>query len=199
MQDAPGAGDGADTPRERILQAAARLFAEHGFHATGMKELERETGLGRSSLYYQFSSKEEILFEILTRYLRALIAYGNGLLAEPMTAEERLRALSRRVMETIAHHRPELTVCFREQHAIGAERHEAVQALHRDYEAVWAAVLQRGVDDGSFRRGGPFTVKALLGLHHYSYLWLRPDGSRTPREIADEFVDLVLDGLASGD
>jgi TetR/AcrR family transcriptional regulator, cholesterol catabolism regulator len=41
-------------------------------------------------------------------------------------------------------------------------------------------------------------VKSFLGMHHYSYLWLRPGGSLTPSEIADAFCDLALHGLLTG-
>jgi len=181
--------------RERLLRVAAELFAANGYHATGMKELEKATGLGRSSLYYQFSSKEEMLFEIVTRYLRELIDYGNELMRREMDAQERLRQLSRGVMRTIARDLPELTVCFREVHAIGESRRGELMDLHRSYEQVWTDVLQLGVQDGVFRTSDAMAVKALLGMHHYSYLWFRPDGPRSPEDVADAFVDLFLNGL----
>lgn len=160
-----------------------------------MKELEKATGLGRSSLYYQFSSKEEMLFEIVTRYLRELIDYGNDLTTRDMGAEDRLRHLSRGVMRTIARDLPELTVCFREVHAVGESRRGELMGLHRRYEQVWTEVLEMGVRDGVFRTSNAMAVKALLGMHHYSYLWFRPDGPRSPEDVADAFVDLFLNGL----
>lgn len=53
-----------------------------------MADLEKATGLGRGALYYHISSKEELLFEITTRYLKELIAQGNELLAQELPAEE---------------------------------------------------------------------------------------------------------------
>jgi len=55
-----GAATGGD-PRQQILDAAARLFAERGFAATTMTEVARAVGLGQSSLYYWFRSKEDLL------------------------------------------------------------------------------------------------------------------------------------------
>ncbi len=181
--------------RERLLRVAAKLFAANGYHATGMKDLERAAGLGRSSLYYQFSSKEELLFEIITRYLRELIAFGDELLAMDMPAEERLRRLSRGVMGTIARDLSELTVCFREIHSVTGDRRGELLDLHRRYERLWAQTLEAGVKEGVFRTADSLAVKTLLGMHHYSYLWFRPDGPRTPEEVADSFDDLILNGL----
>ena len=53
--------------RAHLLAVAARLFAQQGYPATAMADLERATGLGRSSLYHYFRNKEELLFEITTR------------------------------------------------------------------------------------------------------------------------------------
>ena len=54
-------GSAGGDPRQEILDAAARLFAERGYAATTMTEVARTVGLGQSSVYYWFSSKEELL------------------------------------------------------------------------------------------------------------------------------------------
>lgn len=186
-----------ETSRERVLRAATELFATQGYHATGMKDLEKASGLGRSSLYYQFPSKEALLFAIITPYLRELIAFGNRLLDTEMPARERLRELSRGVMRCITENLAATTICFREIHAVTGEHKKDLLALHREYEQIWSRVLQAGIEEGAFRRADGLAVKALLGMHHYSYLWLRADGPGTPEEIADSFCDLLRDGLLS--
>ena len=184
--------------RTRLLRAAADLFARKGFHATGMSDLEKATGLGRSSLYHYFSNKEEMLFEITTRYVRELIAIGEALLAEDQASEQRLRSFSRAVMRSVAEDLSELTVCFREMHSVTGENRQASLDLHRAYERVWARMLRAGSDHGDFQDTDAITVKAVIGMHHYSYLWLRPDGNRSPEAIADSFCDLILSGLKRG-
>lgn len=112
-------------------------------------------------------------------------------------AKERLRLFSRRVLQEIVEHLPEMTVCFRDLHGVSEGRRGEVLDLHREYERVWSQLLQRGVDDGTFTPSlsGHLGVKALLGLHHYAYIWVRPDGPMSPDEIADVFTDLALNGL----
>lgn len=184
--------------RTRLLRIAAELFACKGYHGTGMKDLERASGLGRSSLYHYFSNKEELLFEITTRYLRTLIETGKELLAEPILPAERLRRFSRAVMRSVANDLPELTVCFRELHSVTGENRVLLLDLHRDYETTWARIL--GAEEESAESetlADMVTVKAAIGMHHYSYLWLRPEGKRSPESIADGFCDLLIDGLYS--
>lgn len=181
--------------RARLLHAAADLFAQQGYHATGMKDLEQATGMGRSSLYHYFVNKEELLFEITTRYLRELIGIGHTLLDEELEPAERLRLFSRAVMRSVADDLAELTVCFREMHSVTGSNQQALLDMHRSYESVWARVLQAGSATNVFTETNAITVKSVIGMHHYSYLWLRPEGERSPESIADSFCDLILDGL----
>ena len=58
--------------REAIVEAAARLFLEHGFGSVSMDELAEAAGLARRTLYNQFVSKEDIFREMLHRVSRQL-------------------------------------------------------------------------------------------------------------------------------
>jgi TetR/AcrR family transcriptional repressor of nem operon len=58
--------------RERLLEAAARLFHEQGFHATGVATILREAGVLAGSMYHYFPSKEDLLVAVLERYQRLL-------------------------------------------------------------------------------------------------------------------------------
>ncbi len=183
--------------RERVRRVAAELFASRGFHGTGMSELGRAAGLGRGALYHHITSKEELLFDIASRYLRSLVAFGADLVTHDLPPEQRLRALSRGVMRTVADHLPELTVCFREAQWVTGGRRDELLDLHARYQRVWATVLRMGVDQGAFRAADALTVKALLGMHHYSYLWLRPTGERSAEDIGDAFTELAINGLSA--
>ena len=53
--------------RERIVEAAARLFREHGFDGVGVDAIMKETGLTHGGFYGHFASKEELATEAITR------------------------------------------------------------------------------------------------------------------------------------
>lgn len=56
---------GAVPARERLLEAAARLFYADGLHATGIDTITAEAGVAKMSLYNNFSSKEELMLAYL--------------------------------------------------------------------------------------------------------------------------------------
>lgn len=181
--------------KERILRTAAELFARNGYHATGLSELGEAVGLGRGALYYHIGSKENLLYELSVRHVEEMVAYGEKVLGSPLGAEERFRRLSRKLMRVIADNLPELTVFFREINSFSGERHDRIVELRARFEGVWLQVLSDGEAEGLFQHGDDLTVKAVLGMHNYSYLWIDPQGSLSPEEIADRFCDLLLHGL----
>lgn len=60
--------------KDQILQAAARRFAQEGFHATSMAEIIAESGLSAGSVYRYYKSKDELIAAIVERYMSSLIA-----------------------------------------------------------------------------------------------------------------------------
>ena len=181
--------------KERIRRHAARLFAENGYRGTGVQDLSDAVGIGRGALYHHIGSKERLLFEIITLHVVDVVAEARAVLDLDLTAEEKIRRLSRIVMTTVAAHLPEWTVFFRDIDALsGSLRREAL-AVRADFEDVWVEVLRQGVRDGEFRDLDPVVVKGLLGMHNYSYVWIAPSGRLSPEEIADVFCDLLLGGI----
>jgi AcrR family transcriptional regulator len=55
----------ATPTRQRILDAAAKLFAERGFSSTSIRDIAAELDIANPSIYHHFRSKEEILEELL--------------------------------------------------------------------------------------------------------------------------------------
>lgn len=58
--------------KDRILEVAARLFAEQGYHATGVAKILRASGVKSGSLYHFFSSKEDLLVAVMQHHLDLL-------------------------------------------------------------------------------------------------------------------------------
>jgi AcrR family transcriptional regulator len=181
--------------RKRLLRAGARLFAKNGYHATGVAELGRAVALGRGALYHHMGSKQELLVEISVRHVREMVAVGEEVLGSDLTPPDKLRVLSRRLMRTISENLPEVTVFFREGHALRGKSRRRVIELRDRFDQIWQQVLDEGVDHGYFRHSTTPVRLGLLGMHNYSYVWIDPNGRMQPEQIADAFCDIALFGL----
>jgi AcrR family transcriptional regulator len=182
---------------ERIKRIAAELFATRGYRAVGVAEIGDAVKLGRGALYYHISSKEDLLFSIVVRYIEELVIKGREAIENEPDPAKRIYILSRQLMTTIFANLPEMTVCFREADCLTGQRHRIVSDLHQSYQEVWAATLREGEKKGRFRHLPTIAIKGVLGMYFYSFLWLKPGGRQSATEIADVFADMTL-SIAEG-
>jgi AcrR family transcriptional regulator len=182
--------------REGIIEAAARIFSEKGFHATSMQDIADAVNLQKASLYHHFSSKQEILVEILDHALDLINNRLELVLSQSLSPDEKLRQSMVSYFQTIAENRNLSAVLLLELRSLDPEL-KARQASRREkFERLWRNLIIEGKQQGVFTNVDPsLTARALLGVMNWSVTWYRSDGPRTAREIADLFADLLLNGL----
>jgi AcrR family transcriptional regulator len=181
--------------RAQIIRISAELFARNGYHATGVSEIGEAVGLGKGALYHHIGSKEQLLYEIVAPPTSELVAAAEQILALDISAEEKFRRMSRRLMRSIADHLPQFTVFFSEFHAFQGALRTELLALRERFEEILVEMLREGYAAGEFQTDDPIVIKALLGVHNYTYLWYHPSGPQTPESLSDTFCDLLLSGL----
>jgi AcrR family transcriptional regulator len=181
--------------RTRILRAAEKLFSEKGFHGTGMSDIERSVRLGRGAIYYHIGNKETLLFDITIRRIEHLNNYADEVLRLTSEPAEKARLLARAIVHDIADHRHATRIFYREWQWLTGEYRDRVVAAADRFEQAWVRILDEGAAQGSLAGRRHLTVKGVLGLFNSIYLWYDPSGPMSPDEIADELVDLLLDGL----
>jgi TetR/AcrR family transcriptional regulator, cholesterol catabolism regulator len=81
-----------DNRRQQLLDVAARLFRERGYHVTSMRDIAHEVGMLSGSIYYHFSSKEELLLAVYEEGLRHIAEQVDAAVAGRSTPWERLEA-----------------------------------------------------------------------------------------------------------
>jgi AcrR family transcriptional regulator len=186
-----------DARRAEVVTAAARTFAERGYHGTSIDDLIAATGLTRGGLYHYIAGKEELLIAVLDELMDPLLDRARELLAEPGTPEQHLRALTRAWLEHVAAHRDHMVVFNQERRTLERDRAwQHIRAARREFEQLLAGVLRRGVYEGAFRTTDPqLTLLSLLGMANYTAQWFTSRGRLSATEIADGYCDLLLDGI----
>lgn len=184
--------------KRMIMEVAAKLFAEKGYGSVGISEVGDAAGFGKGSLYYHIKSKEDLLFDIMTVYMVELINAARTIEISGASVPDRIRALSKSFMEIMFASRPEMTVCFREVHALNEAKRKGVLGLHAEYQDIWVRVFQDGARQSVLRSMTKIEVKAILGMYFYSFLWIRGDGAMTIDGIADNFAGITLRAAGKG-
>ncbi|MFC6010615.1 TetR/AcrR family transcriptional regulator [Nocardia lasii] len=192
----PRATDRTDT-RARINAAALALFAERGFHATGVAEIGARADVGRGALYYHIGSKEELLWELLRDYTLLLLEAAERVVAAGAEPVDTLRGLIRGHVELIVTHRLAVAVHLRDADALSPEHAAELQRLRDRLQRQWQDVIDAGRSRGQLRTADHIVTNGLLGMLNSLAYWYRERGAHSPAEIAEILTDTVLSGLCA--
>lgn len=182
--------------RDAIVDTSARVFAQNGYHATGINELCAANGLGKGALYHYIGSKEELLAAIHDRVMDEVLASGARAVASGGSPTQQLVRLGDELLDIITRYPDHVWVFLHEFPALTGERAETFRQRRREYERQVESVLAAGIKAGEFRKvDARLTALAWLGMHNYTYLWWKADRKLSAREIARRFADIFIDGI----
>src|SRR3954469_21863274 len=183
--------------RQAIVDTSARVFARQGYHATGITELCTANELGKGALYHYIGSKEELLAAIHDRVMDEVMLGADRVAAAGGGPPEQLAMLGEELLGVISRYPDHVWVFLHEFPALTGERAARFRERRGQYESRVEAVLQAGVKTGEFRKVDPWlTARAWLGMHNYSYLWLKADGRLSARDVGKPFADIFIRGIA---
>lgn len=192
----------ADHSRERILDAAARLFRESGYNGVRLTDIAARADLQKGSLYYHFTSREEIVVEVLDvgvdRVFRAVsgriaaMASGQSPRQRMVAAmEEHLRLALKDDDYIAANLRiyPLLPDALRQRHA----------PVRQKYSDLWRSLLAEALAAGELRTDLNLAIvrMVLLGSVTWSTEWYRPDAQLSIEQIARQITSVLFDGAGA--
>lgn len=182
--------------RDRLLAAATTLFYERGFLATSVKEITQACGFTQGALYNHFSSKDELLYELVLGIHAELERHTRS--ARSAAGPDPVDQLAALVAVHVAAHsrfRERSRVGNHEYRSLTGERLAHVLAIRRRLRDQLADVLTAGDRSGVFHLVGgsaPGTARAVLDMCGLISEWFRDDGVLTPTEMHRRYVELAL-------
>lgn len=185
--------------RDDILNAAAHVFCERGYHGATMQDISAAVGLTAGSLYHHFKGgKEAILVAVLEAGLEQVTGELNAIAASTLAPDEKLRrALRAHVLSVTRNVAVAALMIFEMRTTLSLPEVPAQYLGKRDqFEGLYRQMIQEGIDGGVFRAVdvGIFT-RTLLGASNWVSVWYRPEGRLTGGEIADQIAEIFLNAL----
>ena len=186
--------------RDAIVDTSAHVFAQRGYHATGIVELCDANGLGKGAFYHYIGSKEELLAAIHDRVMDEVLQGADRVAEAGGSPSAQLEMLGDELLDVIYRYPDHVWVFLHEFPALTGDRAERFRVRRREYERRVEDVLRAGIDRGDFRDVDPWlTSMAWFGMHNYTYLWLKVDGRLTAKDVAKPFADIFLLGIGGGE
>lgn len=182
--------------REEILAIACRLFSQKGYHGTTIRDISEACGILSGSLYAHINTKEDLLYEITERGANAFVQSLQPIVEEKGSATEKMRKAMRAHVRVIEDNMEAATVFFHEWKSLSEERLQKILEKRKAYENLWARIIEQGIREGEFKDLDPkFARLLILSAGNWLYQWYRPHGDLSGEEIADRFVEMLLNGF----
>lgn len=182
--------------RDEILEAAAQIFSQKGFHAASMQDIAQAVNLRKASLYHHVNNKQEILLAILDQALDLLIERMTGVMEQQLSPDEKLRQAMISYLQAMLEHRELASVLLLEHRSLDPELHARHVPRRDRFERLWRDLIQEGLDQGLFCNvDADLSARALLGVMNWTITWFHPEGRLNSDDIANQFASLFLNGL----
>jgi AcrR family transcriptional regulator len=179
-----------------IIAAAARVFAERGFHGATTQDVADVLGIRQASLYYYFASKEAALELVCLKGVEGFFEAAKAIASGPGTAANRLARLIDSHLSPLLDRSDFVKVFLNERQHLPTESRRRIGKWSRGLERIFEDVLKEGVRKGEFRSDMDtrLATLAILGMANAVASWYRKEEVPIER-ISAEFARLVGDGI----
>lgn len=185
--------------KRKLVKAAIKLFARNGYHKTTMDMIAQEAELSKGSLYWYFSSKDDLLKGIIELAVSDFFTF-----VEELRNNQKLKA-SDKIRETILFR----LKYFKEHQSLGKIIMSNLEGIDHDFKELMFSLKEKsikffldlineGVSTGEFEVKDPrMAAISLLGMLNavttHPFLFKQ----KKDQEIADILLDLIINGIGS--
>lgn len=182
--------------RDDVLDAAAQVFRQKGFHGASMSDIAAAVNVQKASLYHHVSSKQEILLALLDRALAMLTEHISAISTQTISPDQKLRLMIRGYLTGLAENSDLTSVLLFEHRSLDKKNHARHVPLRDNFEKLWHDVLEEGVAKKTFALTDTgLATRAIMGTLNWTLTWYRPNGPKSIEQIADEYSDFILKGM----
>jgi AcrR family transcriptional regulator len=186
--------------REELLAIAAGLFAERGFKNTTVRDIADAAGILSGSLYHHFDSKESMVDEILSTFQTELFKRYDEIVGSGLDARAKVDAVVRVSFEAIDQHHAEVAIFQNDSaYLMEFERFDYLREHNTRFRDMWLDLLREGVESGVLRPDvdAELVFRFIRDTVWVAVRWYRPGGELSPEQVADQYLSILLDGIAA--
>jgi TetR/AcrR family transcriptional regulator, cholesterol catabolism regulator len=185
-----------DIRRGEIIDATAKLFAQRGYSATAVSDIESAVNLARGALYYYMGSKESMLHEIHNRVMDPLLAQSSAIVSIDGHVCARVRLISEALLRQIMEHHDHVWVFLHEYRALTGEHLASFRRRRREFEDYIESLFEEGREKGVLKiKDVRLTTLAFLNIHNYTYQWVLAEGRLNASELSAFYCDIFFHGI----
>lgn len=183
---------------DAIIDAAAHVFAERGYHGASTQAIADVLGMRQASLYYYFASKEAALELVCEKGVDGFVESAERIASSQDAPLARLTRLIASHLAANETKRDYVKVFINERRYLPDASRRRIGRKGRRIERCFEDVIRAGIADGTIRAGADarLAMVAVLGMCNSVINWRAADQSVDAGRIAASLARLVVEGLA---
>jgi TetR/AcrR family transcriptional regulator, cholesterol catabolism regulator len=180
--------------RHEIFANSVDLFLKKGFRETSMHEIAEAAGMGKSSLYDYFKTKDEILLWEVEDELFDLTTAARQIAEQPIPSIDRLRQVMQLHLNFLVSRKDFYLKLSFEVQRLSIESQQRIQVKRHAYQDLVRQLIDEGIREGSFRAvDSLLATRTLIAMLTPTVFTSRPSG--TPEEMLEAAADIILKGI----
>jgi TetR/AcrR family transcriptional regulator, cholesterol catabolism regulator len=185
-------GPRSSSQRKKLLTISGRFFWQKGYLATSIDDIAKAAKMNKASIYYYFKNKADILYELASATMQALIDQALPIMHSNLPPEEKLEAF---VLKHLIHLGLS-GIGQMERRNLPSKLLQAYIRMRDEYEGIFRKLLEEGIKQGKFQcRDVKLTSLFILGFLNSTVQWFNKTGKLSPEEIASEAFAFVSNAL----
>ena len=153
--------------KKRILEGALKVFNEHGIEKTTMDEIAHESGFGKATLYYYFSSKDEVFVEIMEYGWKMLWEAIETRIIEEVGPRKKFMGIVKKMGQTVTSDKVLYGFLFTAPNYIQESQKQIWKTYQERLYAILQSIIEEGIKKKDFVDMDPgLLMKAIGGLFH---------------------------------
>lgn len=179
---------------ETILHSASHLFHERGFAGASIRDIAQAAGISSSTMYHHFTNKQDLLFEVISRFMRDFNAATVPVLSdETRDVSQRLRFVITVHIEMSDDRRHELLVGNPVKYALTPDQARQVVAQQLEYHDAIRLLVEGGRSAGVFDvQDSEIATFALLDLLNGIREWFHSSGRLDRSQVVDQYTHFAF-------
>lgn len=181
------------------IEAAAKVFAEKGFHGATTQDIAQSMGIQQGSLYYYFKSKEQALQEVCEYGFDVYVARMKKICAKDQPFEAKILAIITSHLTSYSQKDSAMKVHNEQRLYLPVERRSRIKQLGSTYRELLEQTLKQGIDTGVVRDDidTHFIAYSIIGICNSWGANLIRDESLNMFETIEQCADLILVGTVN--
>jgi AcrR family transcriptional regulator len=182
--------------KELILKEAIHCFFKDGYEKASMREIASRVGITQAAIYHHFSSKQEILYQLVDRTNNKLLSVFTDCLASSKEPIEKLKDMICSQVLLMKTNIEEVKILVEDKKFLEGNLRKLVKEKERFLFNLYRRHLEEPANSGKLKDIDPTVATfGIIGMINWLYHWYNPKGRLSIEKLSEQIAKMAFFGI----